>query len=109
MCCIDVCMVTIPFNTIPVYGEDGKPLDDTGKRVVVNSIGGALKNVKGVVVYGPHVYWYKAMCKKKAKNPKGYILVPANFKTQPSWCVKLNGYLLDITFVASELTFVEEE
>jgi hypothetical protein len=105
VCCIDVSMGKIPFNTIPVFGEDGKELDDTGKRVIVNSVGGALRNVKGVVLYGPHIYWFKANCKKKAKNPKGYILVPEIFKTQPSWRIRLDGYLLDIAFVASELTF----
>ena len=96
-----------PFNTICVLGADGKQLDDTGKRVIVNSIGGALKNIKGIVVYGPHVYWYKAMTKVKAKNPKGYIIEPAEFKTQPSWAILLNNHFKEITFVASELTFLE--
>ena len=100
-------MVNIPFNTIPVLGGDGKSLDDTGKRVIVDSIGGTLKNVKGTILYGPHIYWYRAACKKKAKNSKGHTMVTAEFKTQPSWHVRIDGFLLDITFVAGELTFEE--
>lgn len=94
-----------PFNTIPVYGEDGKVLDDTGKRVIVNSIGGALKNISGVVVYGPHIYWYRAMCKQKAKNPKGFVLVPSEFKTEPYWCISLFKHPRELNFISSELTF----
>jgi hypothetical protein len=105
-CCIDVSMEK-PFNTIPVLGEDGKQLDDTGKRVVVNSIGGALRNVKGTVVHGPDIYWYRINTRVKANNPRGYSLRPCDMKTEPYWCVLLDGFLLNIKFMASELKFLE--
>jgi hypothetical protein len=97
----------IPFNTIPVFIEGDKPADDTGRRVVINSIGGALRNVKGTVSFGPHIYWYNSMTRVKAKNERGYTLRPAQFKTQPSWCVMLDGFMKELTFVASELEFLD--
>lgn len=93
-------MHIIPFNAVPT----GK--DDSGKRVIVNSVGGALQGVKGTVLYGPHVYQYVAMAKKnpndKAKNPK---MVKKEFETCPLWNVLLDGYNLEIRFARNELTF----
>ncbi len=105
-------MTNIPFNATPIYDDEDNLLDDSGKRVIVNSIGGkswpddvwkrALENVGGVILYGPHRYWY--MAQSPNKNGK---LVPTKFETQPSWCVLLDGYDLEITFIAQELKIVK--
>lgn len=90
----------IPFNAVAMTQ------DDSGKCVIVNSVGGALYNVKGTVLYGPHVYVYEAMTKKiqsdKSKNPK---MVKKKFETCPLWNVLLDGYNLEIRFSREELTF----
>ena len=90
----------IPFNAVPA----GK--DDSGRRVIINSVGGALQNVKGTVLYGPHIYEYEALTKKnpkeKKKSPK---MVKKWFETCPLWNVLLDGYNLEIRFSKEELTF----
>lgn len=81
--------------------------DDSGKRVLVNSVGGALHNVKGTVLYGPHIYKYEAMTKKsksdKNNNPK---MVKKMFETCPLWNVLLDGYNLEIRFSREEIKFI---
>jgi hypothetical protein len=93
-------MQQIPFNAVPMTQ------DDSGKRVVVNSVGGALWNAKGTVLYGPHIYKYEAITKKnpkdKAPNAK---MVKKILETCPLWNVLLDGYNLQIRFAESELTF----
>lgn len=100
-------MSIIPHNAIPVYRE-GVQLDDSGKNVIVNSVGGALHDTKGVVVYGPYQFKYKAMAKSQKKTKKGdqEKLAMKEFITDPYWCVLLEGYELQIHFVEKELTFV---
>ena len=94
-------MQDIPFNAIPTTQ------DDSGKRVIVNSVSGALQNVKGTVLYGPHIYHFQALTKKnkndKNKNPK---MVKRDFETCPLWCVLLDDYDLKIRFAEQELTFI---
>lgn len=91
----------IPFNAVPMTQ------DDSGKRVLVNSVGGALQNVKGTVLYGPHIYKYSAMTKKnpndKSKNPK---MVKREFETCPLWNVLLDSYNLEIRFAESEISLI---
>lgn len=101
-------MKNIPFNAVPIYENEDK-LDDSDKRVIINSIGGksypddvwqrALENMGGTVMYGPHKYWY--MAQSPNKNGK---LVPTKFETQPSWYIKLDCGL-EMTFVEQEITF----
>jgi len=96
-------MVKIPFNAIPIL-DQGKERDDSGKRVLINSVGGALQNVRGMILYGPHVYNYNAMTKKnpndKAKNPK---MIKKEFDTCKLWNVLLDGYNLEILFAEQEM------
>ncbi len=109
----------IPFNAIPVMHLDGTIKDDTGRRVIVNSIGGpswptdrwkrALENVGGVVVWGPCQIWYIAKARVegvKVKPGHKPPLKDKKFITQPSWCVRLDGYNMEITFIEKELTFI---
>jgi hypothetical protein len=99
-------MRKIPFNAIPIIHQ-GVEKDDSGKRVVVNSAGGALQNISGTILYGPHIYYYNAMTKKnpkeKKKNPK---MVKKKFETCPLWHVLLDGYDLEIDFAEQELTII---
>ena len=92
----------IPFNAVAMTQ------DDSGKRVIINSVGGALRNVKGTVLYGPHIYKYVAMTKKnpkdKSKNPK---MIKKEFETCPLWNVLLDGYNLEIRFARQEIKFLD--
>lgn len=92
-------MQQIPFNAVPMTQ------DDSGERVIINSVGGALQNVKGTVLYGPHVYKYEAMAKKD-KTPDAKI-VKKKFETCPLWNVLLDGYNLQIRFSKEEIVFMD--
>jgi hypothetical protein len=107
----------LPFNAIPIYDDAGL-LDDSGKKVTVNSIGGpthpddkwgqSLKNVKGTVVYGPVKFWYNAQAKVEFAKPRPDQkpqLRAKKFTTDPYWCVLLDGCNLEIKFIEKELTF----
>lgn len=111
----------LPFNAMPIYDDSGL-LDDTGKRVTVNSIGGpthpddkwgqALKNVEGTVVYGPVKFWYNAQSKVEFAKPRPDQkpqLRAKKFTTDPYWCVRLDGLNLEIKFIEKELTFGESK
>lgn len=89
----------IPFNAVAMNK------DDSGKRVLVNSVGGALKDVKGVVLYGPHIYNYEAHTRKNPKD-KTSKMIKRTFETCPLWNVLLDGYNLQIRFAENELTFL---
>ena len=98
--------------TIPSTAFSLGKQDDKGKQVIVNSVGGALRNVKGVVTYGPYKFTYIA--KAKAKNKDGKLikemngkfkLVDMKFTTEPYWEVLLEGYNRELSFARDELTF----
>lgn len=93
-------------NTIP---EDAYLIDadDKGKKVLINSVGGAFVNTPGVVVVGPYVYPYehKTEIKTKSRNP----MAQKRYKKEeriscPLWVVKLADGRC-ISFVESELKF----
>lgn len=99
----------LPEFATPVY-HDGKQLDDTGRRVFVNSVSGALHGTPGVVVYGPYQFSYTAQSKveesaQKKKKDHSPRLKPKKFITEPYWCVRLDGYNLEVRFQANELEF----
>jgi len=109
----------LPFNAVPIFHFDGTPQDDSGRRVVVNSLGGsswpsdrwqrALENVGGVVVWGPCKLWYVAQAKVEGHKIKfGYKppLKPKKFATAPYWSVLLDGYNFEMQFVEKELTLL---
>lgn len=128
--------MTLPFNAIPVADADGNVLDHTGRRVLVNSVGGpswpdnrtgkkviqnwdhnakypndpwkrALENVQGSVVWGPAKLRYNAKTKVGEDKKTGKpILKEKTFVTNPYWNVLLDGYNLEICFVERELTFL---
>lgn len=94
-------MQNLPFNAIPCLHNDA------GKRVVVNSIGGALQNVKGTVLFGPVKYWYFAKTKRNKKDKKKNArMVEKKWETGILWKVRLDGYNLDIDFAESEMKFL---
>jgi hypothetical protein len=87
-------MENLPHNII----DDESGRDDTGRKVIVNSVGGALHNAPGKVLWGPYKMWYMAQSKVKGKNEKYEKMVPKKFVTDPYWSVLLEGYDLEIYF-----------
>lgn len=95
-----------PHNAIPVFDNNENELNDSGKKVIVNSVGGALVNVNGKVIYGPCRFWYIANKKVGMKNNKPFYK-KRKFITGVLWCVRLKGYNLNLHFAESELTFLD--
>jgi hypothetical protein len=108
----------LPFNATPSFYLDGTMMDDAGRRVVVNSVGGpswpdnkwkrALENIEGTIVWGPCKLWFMAQSQVETTRPKpGYkpLLRPKKFITDSYWCVFLDGYELQIHCIEQELTF----
>ncbi len=86
--------------------------DDAGKRVTVNSSGGAIVGVKGTVVVGPYTYQYvhryKVTPKTDVKDRYGRerVKYKEEVKTSsPMWLVAVEGYDRDFSFAAAELLF----
>jgi hypothetical protein len=83
--------------------------NDEGKRVKVNSVGGALQDLMGTVLAGPYTYPYihefKVKLDKKNQYGKEKVKKVSEARVSvPNWLVALdNGMLL--SFAASELTF----
>lgn len=68
--------------------------------MVINSVGGALQDVHGTVVWGPCKLWYTFIEKiSKTKNKKKTVI------TEPYWGVLVDDYKLELTFCEKELTF----
>jgi len=86
---------------IPIQDEQGNVIKDAGKRVTVNSVGGALINVNGVVTDGPyrfHQNYHKKKLVFGRPTYKEYFL-----DSVPYWKVKLDDYNLEIHFTEKEL------
>ena len=110
--------IQLPFNATPIFYLDGTIIDDSGRRVLVNSIGGpswpdnkwkrALENVEGSIVWGPCKLYFIAQSPVEGMKSKGYkpILKPKKFITDPYWGVLLDGYNLQIQFIKQELEFI---
>ena len=94
-------------NTIPEDAYLSGP-NDKGKRVTINSVGGAFVNHPGVVVVGPYVYpyEYKTEIKTKSRNP----MMQKRYKKEerisnPLWVVLVDGCNRCFSFMESELRF----
>ena len=80
--------------TRPVLDKSGRERSDAGKKVTVNTIGGALRNAKGVVITGPFTWtimWRVTDSKgKKRAHP---------VETNPYWLVRMdaNGFYLRLS------------
>lgn len=85
----------LPSTAVPVEGQD-----DKGKRVVINSLGGALRGVSGTVTSGPYTFTYKYNREDKGVKRKGPIITSSSY-----WQVLVDGYNLHLSFVKEELTF----
>jgi hypothetical protein len=101
----------------PEVGETSPVLDpktgeshlDAGKHVLINSVGGALKDERGIVIEGPYrLVW--AQARYKVRDKKGVPIKPSRSyykrtETCPYWLVRLetNGFYLH--FAEQELTF----
>jgi hypothetical protein len=96
-------------NSIP---EDAYYLDghkDNGKKVIINSIGGAFANKPGVVVVGPYVYPYvhKTEIKAKKRNPMAQKRYKNENKiSNPLWLIEVAGQLF--AFMETEFKFSKD-
>lgn len=90
---------TLPSTSNPVVGRD-----DKGKKVIINSIGGALVNVRGTVIEGPFTFTYRRNKEDKGIRKKGPIIT-----SDPYWLVQLDDWKYEkyLSFIASELDGVQ--
>ena len=88
---------TLPSTAVPV-----KNRNDKGRKVIINSVGGALRNISGTVVSGPFIFTYKHNKEDKGIRRKGPIIT-----SDPYWLVRLDDWKVEVylSFVESELTF----
>ncbi len=88
----------LPSTAVPVAGRN-----DKGKAVAINSIGGALKNVTGIVISGPYTFSYRRNKEDKGVRRKGPIVYSV-----PYWQVLLDGWGGDkyLNFIESEIEFI---
>lgn len=80
--------------------------NDKGKKVTVNSMGGAFVDKPGVVVIGPYVYPYvhKTEIKTKSRNPMAQRRYKSEDRVSaPLWLVEVDEKLF--SFAATELKF----
>jgi len=98
----------LPDEAVLVQGQD-----DAGKRVVINSCGGAFVNVSGTVLVGPYTYQYirkyQVKPKNDAKDRYGRERVKYKEETKtssPQWLVKVDVSDREFMFTQTELTFV---
>lgn len=68
---------------------------NAGEKVTINTVGGALRNVKGVIIEGPFQWTIKGCKQSKDKDGKDKV-VKAEWETVPYWLVRLdcNGFYL---------------
>jgi len=95
---------TIPPEVPPTATLVAK--NEAGKKITINTCGGALKNVKGTILYGPFIFVFGAQSThgsdgKKFKDGK---LRPVKFTTEPYWCVHVHGYNLNLNLAENEFT-----
>ena len=85
----------LPSTAVPLEGRN-----DAGKRVEINSVGGALRRVQGTVVSGPFTFTYNINSEDKKGRRK-----QTTVETVPYWQVLVDNYDCSLNFVAQELTF----
>jgi hypothetical protein len=95
-------------GTQPVYQDGGEIRCDSGRRVIIHSVGGALRGASGTVEDGPYHLVYRAMSRKVGKKGKdGKIKsTQTTIKTDPYWLVRIDDTGFYIHFAESEITFV---
>lgn len=87
---------SLPSTASPVHGKD-----DAGRRVIVNSTGGALYNVTGTVIAGPFTFTYNITVEDKIGRRKQKTV-----GTKPYWQVLMDTSGLYLNFIETELTFI---
>ena len=99
-------------ETAPILDPDtGELQSDAGKHVLINSVGGALKNERGTVIEGPYrLVWKQA--KYKVRDKQGVPVRPKRSyckrtETCPYWLVKLDMNGFYVHFAEQELTFLD--
>lgn len=103
----------LPNNRQPVYDKHGCKRCDVGRKVIVNSVSGALKNQEGVVVEGP--YWWVIHgvirvpneSKKKCIKENGKKYVPHQWNSVPYWVVRMDANGFYHRLAENELTFLK--
>lgn len=88
-------------NLLPIYDKHNKVKNDIGKKVIVNSVSGAITSTKGIVTNGPYKFKQRYHEKTKTGATREYIV-----ETQPYWEILLDGYNLKAHFVEKELKFI---
>ena len=76
--------------------------DDTGKEVIVNSVGGFLKNEQGIVIYGPFQHPYEHKFQKFVKGRMRWIVRKGI--SEPNWYVHITRMDRNFSFMESEVT-----
>jgi hypothetical protein len=99
------------MKTKPEFGKMAYPVEKAkifSKKVLINSVGGALKDVEGTVARGPCQLTYRAQTKKGvAKSRDGKVhSKEVTVVTDPYWLIKLNCNGFYVHFAESELNFV---
>jgi hypothetical protein len=96
----------------PDFGAKAQPTDKTdkynGRKVLINSVGGALKDTSGKIAGGPHKLVYRAKTKKgcqKAKDGKVHSK-EITVVTDPYWLVRIDHNGFYVHFSDDELTFI---
>lgn len=83
---------------------------DEGRKVIINSIGGALKDWKGMVIEGPFHLVFLGK-KKKGFIKQGYIkkpkLVETMYLSNPYWLVRLEANNFYLYFAKDEIKFLD--
>lgn len=113
-------MLNLPFNVILIYDSYSNVIDYSGKRVIVNSIGGSswpdnkwvrgIENLYGTIVWGPVKLYYNAQAKIKGARVKPGKKAPLKlqrFETDPYFSVKLDKLNRELRFISQELTFID--
>jgi hypothetical protein len=89
-------------HLIPVQDERGEPVQDAGKQVTVNTVGGSITNQQGTVIAGPYQFKQEYCVRKKSKM--GVIYKKKTVVTKPYWLVEFpNG--TKVHFIEAELDF----
>lgn len=92
----------------PMFEEGSQIItvgNDKGKEVIINSVGGGIRNTHAKVIQGPYNLRYKTHTNVNKKNPDGRSKEVYTV-TDPYWLVKLNENGFYLHFSKDELKFV---
>lgn len=91
-----------PSNIRPVFDSKGEIISDKNKKVIINSIGGALVNATGVVAEGPFTWDIVWEIENEINGKKEM----KTFEAGPYWLVQLDSNGFYLKFVKNEMIFM---